>query len=72
MTDVRFQNEAAFIAERGGVLWHVRRMDCPLVEAHSSEAGLPVLPGDEMVYNFGTIEQLHRYVDGLMRTEVTA
>lgn len=66
ITDVRFQNEAAFVAERGGWLWHVQRLECPLVEAHSSEAGVPFLEGDARVYNFGTIAQLHRYVDGLM------
>lgn len=42
--DVRFENEARYILERGGVIVRVVR-DVPAVSAHPSEAGIP----DELV-----------------------
>lgn len=63
ITDCRFANEAAFIAARDGVIWHVQRPGVQDVEAHSSESGLGVLPGDAVILNNGTIETLHYHVD---------
>lgn len=42
--DVRFENEARYILERGGVIVRVTR-DVPAVASHPSEAGIP----DELV-----------------------
>lgn len=58
ITDCRFQNEAAFIAERGGVIWHIERPGVAAVEAHSSESGLERLPGDLVIPNMGPLKML--------------
>jgi hypothetical protein len=58
ITDVRFENEATFIRERGGVVWHIRRGDAPKVNAHASESGIAVQPEDVVIYNNGTLEDL--------------
>lgn len=62
ITDCRFQNEAAFIAQRGGAIWHVQRHGIQAVEAHSSEAGLDVYPGDVVIRNDGTLADLAQRV----------
>jgi hypothetical protein len=59
ITDVRFDNEAAYIRANGGLLIHLRRTSAGSVEAHSSEAGLPVLAGDVLIDNDGPLHQLY-------------
>ena len=58
ITDVRFENEAAWLAERDGVLWHIDRPGVCPVEAHVSEKGLGRYPGDLVIRNDGTLGQL--------------
>lgn len=58
ITDVRFDNEAEWVRENGGIVVHVRRGAAPKVEAHASEAGVRVVDGDFVVYNNGTIADL--------------
>ena len=61
VTDVRFENEAAWVRENGGVVWHIDRDTMPAsqVRRHSSEAGICIRPGvDSLVDNNGTLEQL--------------
>lgn len=62
VTDCRFPNEAAFIAERDGVIWHIERPECPVVAAHSSESGLTKEPGDLVLVNDGTLDDLSNQV----------
>lgn len=40
VSDVRFENEAEFIRQRGGTIIHIERPDVPAVNPHSSEAGV--------------------------------
>lgn len=63
ITDVRFQNEAAFIQHQGGVIWHIERSNVVAVAPHTSESGVPILAGDLVLANSGTIAELHRLVD---------
>jgi hypothetical protein len=58
ITDVRFPNEAAWLAERDGVVWHIRRPGICPVEAHASENGIGVYPGDLIIPNTGSIADL--------------
>lgn len=58
ITDVRFENEAAFVRNNGGVVWHIRRDGIQKVAEHSSEAGLTVYPQDVLISNNGTLEDL--------------
>lgn len=63
ITDCRFENEAAFVRQRGGVIWEIRRPGIEAVEGHVSEAGIQLANGDHWFENNGTIEQLHAIVD---------
>lgn len=58
ITDCRFQNEAAFIAERDGVIWHIDRPGVAPVESHASESGLDRLPGDLVIPNHSDLNYL--------------
>jgi hypothetical protein len=48
--DIRFENEAAFIRERGGLIVHIER-ETRYSDRHESEAGIRFQPGDVMIYN---------------------
>lgn len=58
ISDVRFENEAAWVRECGGLIIHVHRGDKATVEAHESEAGIAVAPKDCQLFNNGTLEEL--------------
>lgn len=62
VTDVRFENEAHFIRQKGGQIWHIRRGDAPKVNAHASEAGVQVVKGDLIIDNNGSLDQLEGLV----------
>jgi hypothetical protein len=76
--DVRFQNEAQFIKEHGGILLRiegdptgVRRSDSANADArdlnHISETDLDAYQGfDAVIYNDGSLEQLHERLDEVM------
>lgn len=69
ITDVRFENEAAFVRGCGGVVWHIERpQDNGLDErakAHASEAGVALREGDQIVINDGTLDDLRESVVAL-------
>ena len=66
-SDVRFENEAAFIRHHGGTVVHLVRDDAPSVEAHASESG--VRPGfrDYQIRNDGSVAELHAKLDDMLR-----
>jgi hypothetical protein len=66
--DVRFENEAAFIRNNGGLLIHISRPDCEKVLAHESELGVSLMPGDAQIVNNGTLKQLHNQVETTLVT----
>lgn len=70
VSDVRFENEAAWIRKTGGAVWHVVRPVIESVAAHVSEAGVAFADGDRWVHNYGTISELHECIDGLMLENV--
>ena len=55
--DVRFENEAAFIRARDGLIIHVNRA-LKRRDNHASEAGIVVRDGDAVVFNNGTPKAL--------------
>lgn len=67
ISDVRFDNEAAWIRKHGGWIIHVIRPDTKTVEAHESENGIEVLAEDVQLFNSGTLEELQFSVRGLLR-----
>lgn len=71
ITDCRFQNEAAFISENDGEIWHIDRPGVGAVEAHASEAGLERFPGDLVIVNDGSLVWLADTVrDAMARPEL--
>lgn len=65
ITDVRFENEATWIREQGGVIWHILRGDS-VAAAHASEAGIYLYPNeDEVINNNGTLQELYEQVTAL-------
>jgi len=58
ITDVRYQNEAAAIRQRGGQIWHINRPDARAVNPHSSERQELLMPGDININNNGSLDDL--------------
>jgi len=58
ISDVRFDNEAAFVRDRGGSVVHIRRESAGSVNAHSSESGVTFDAADYLIDNNGTIHEL--------------
>lgn len=67
ISDVRFDNEAKVIREAGGYVIHLSRPDALVVASHPSEAGVTRHPTDFTIVNDGTLEDLSRNVDDLLR-----
>lgn len=55
--DVRFENEADWIRERGFLL-HIERADCAGVTAHVSEAGIQREEDEPVILNDGSLDDL--------------
>ncbi|VBI24437.1 deoxynucleotide monophosphate kinase family protein [Burkholderia pseudomallei] len=66
ITDVRFDNEADAIRQRGGRIIHVARPDALAVASHVSEAGVTREPADFVIVNDGTLDDLYATVDEIM------
>ncbi len=67
ISDVRFENEAAWIRKHGGRIIHVIRPEAKAVEAHASEDGIEMLDTDVRLFNSGTLEELQLSVRELLR-----
>jgi Deoxynucleotide monophosphate kinase len=65
LSDVRFENEAAWIRERGGIVAHVVR-DSGRRSGHASEAGVELIDGDWRIDNSGSLPQLYELVDHMV------
>lgn len=67
ITDLRFDNEAAFIHRLGGRIIKLHREQAPSVRAHASEAHIDALPCDvDLVNNGPTLLGLFTLLDGTM------
>lgn len=56
ITDVRFQNEAQYVLDQGGLLIEVQRKDAAPVKEHASEQ--QTLPVGHVLFNDGSLEDL--------------
>lgn len=65
-TDVRFEEEASMIRNRGGFIVRLVRSVANPVHAHVSEAGLQLRDGDKEIHNNGTLFQLYDKLDALV------
>jgi len=71
ISDVRFENEAEWLRSAGGLLIHVQRSNLPKINAHASENGVAFAPGDAVINNDGTLEELNAAVVALLRGQQT-
>jgi len=67
--DIRFENEAAFLRSHHGKIWHITRPDLQKVNAHSSELGIEHVPGDILLVNDGSLEELEHKVKTVWRAQ---
>lgn len=70
--DVRFENEAEAIRAAGGEIWLVHRPSAAPVEAHASEAGLPLRLVDRLLLNGSTVTELRYRVESTLALTAAA
>ena len=67
ISDVRFENEAAWVRKQG-LLLHIHRPDVGAVETHASEAGVSFVAGaDARIENTSTVQALCRQASIIVR-----
>ena len=66
VSDIRFENEAQLIRDRGGVVIHMYRPSAPAVNAHISEDGIRCVAQDLMLANYGTIDELRQNLNSIV------
>ena len=62
VTDVRFPNEAEGIREKGGRVYRVIREGIGPANDHYSEVALDDFPFDDVILNYGTLDEFHEHV----------
>lgn len=68
ITDVRFENEALWIINNGGLLIEVHRQSLEAPHhSHPSEAGIKAYTPHAIIENNGTLEQLWAAVDEVLK-----
>lgn len=67
ITDVRFEDEAAWIRSQGGTVIHIARPDATSVESHKSESGVAMDESDGYILNDGTLAKLYSRAEALVR-----
>lgn len=70
ISDVRFANEAAWVRQRGGLIWRVQRAQAPAVNPHISESGVDQIKPDWTIHNDGTPVDLAEVVDEALKVMV--
>ena len=70
VSDVRFANEAAWVRQRGGVIWRIHRELAGRVREHVSESELDGIKPDVTLHNDGTVADLSRTVCEALRNRV--
>ncbi len=60
VTDVRYQNEAAWVRRNGGLLWRIVRPGLQIVDSHSSEHSSKDIPADAAIVNDGDLDHLQK------------
>lgn len=61
--DIRFENEAEYIRNLNGEIWHVIRHHLQQVKQHSSEAGIEVARGDIVIENNGSLAEYKHAIE---------
>jgi len=68
VSDIRFDNEADWVKEQGGQIWHIERPDLGegVVRDHISENGVTICPEDIIIENDSSLTELYLNIDNLM------
>lgn len=66
ISDVRFENEAAWIRTQGGTVLHLLRPDAAAVNPHISEAGVAIHDNDFVIRNDADLQHLYAQLNHLM------
>lgn len=68
LPDIRYASEIRWIKEHGGSVLFVIRDDAPQTsdQGHVAEHGLSLDLADAVIYNNGTIEELHEQINALL------
>lgn len=66
ISDLRFENEATWLRQRGGVVVHIQRPDAEAVRGHSSEAGIEIRDNDLVIHNEGELADFLRDIEHAM------
>lgn len=69
ISDIRFENEAAWVRSVGGSVLHLERPNAQQVNPHASEAGIIRHHDDLVIVNNGTLEELQAKVMALYETQ---
>lgn len=72
ITDARFEDEADFVRNKRGQIWHVHRPDLSAVHAHISERGIAICDEDIEIINSSTIGNLHTQVALMLGGRIAA
>jgi dephospho-CoA kinase len=65
-TDIRFENEAEYVRSRGGIIIRVVRSHQNQADFHESEMNQLDIVADYLVFNDGTIEELHNKIQNII------
>lgn len=68
ISDIRTEEEAAWIRWRGGEIWHIYRSNTPEVRDNPIEAGINN-PGELSLVNDGTFAELYDEIDEILEAE---
>lgn len=69
VTDCRQDHEMSEMRELGAYVVHITRDNLQVeIDTHSTEAGLPILSGDHVIRNDGTLDDLHTSVKHFVKT----
>ncbi|VVP32792.1 deoxynucleotide monophosphate kinase [Pseudomonas fluorescens] len=63
ISDLRFENEADFVRNRGGSVLHILRADAAEVNPHVSESGIGIQDNDLVLHNNGSLDDLFGQLD---------
>lgn len=70
LTDIRAENEAAWVRDRGGQVLHISRNEAQAVNAHHSEDGIDMGVGDIRLPNNGTLDEFYKRLEGVVLDRV--
>lgn len=74
VSDIRFEGEAKWLRDQGGIIWHIQRPNNPYATytGHLSEVPIHIADQQPTIINDGDIDQLHEQILRLMNTEESA